>query len=113
MFGAVFLQHGFAVAGDVVHRLFDPLIARSAELGAGLDWKTSLQEASAAAGLGVPEYRVTEEGPDHEKQFSAEALLGGVAYGAGEGRSKKIAEQKAAAAAYARIQAEHGDLLGG
>ena len=96
VFGAVFLEHGFVVAGDVVHRLFDPLIARSAELGAGLDWKTSLQEASAAAGLGVPEYRVAEEGPDHEKHFSAEALLAGVPYGAGEGRSKKIAEQKAA-----------------
>ena len=49
------------------------LLAAAPQLGAGLDWKTSLQELSAARGLGVPEYRVTEEGPDHAKVFAARA----------------------------------------
>jgi ribonuclease-3 len=110
VFGAVFLTGGLSAAAEVIHRLFDPLIERAAELGAGLDWKTSLQEIAAAHGLGLPEYRVTDVGPDHAKEFSAEAVLAGMVLGAGEGRSKKVAEQQAAAAAYERIRA--GDVSG-
>ena len=65
---------------QVVHRLFADLLAAAPQLGAGLDWKTSLQELSAERGLGVPEYRVTEEGPDHAKTVRGQVvLLGGVA----------------------------------
>jgi len=103
VFGAVFLDSGIDTARVVIHGLFDPLIERAAELGAGLDWKTSLQEVSAAAGLGVPEYQVTDVGPDHAKEFSARAVIGGQVLGEGAGRSKKVAEQQAAATAYARI----------
>ena len=42
--GAVYIELGLDEAGALVHRLFDPVIAQSARLGAGLDWKTSLQE---------------------------------------------------------------------
>lgn len=110
VFGAVFLDSGIDAARTVIHGLFDPLIERAAELGAGLDWKTSLQEVSAAAGLGVPEYRVTDVGPDHAKEFSAEAVIGGQVLGEGSGRSKKVAEQRAAATAYARILHDHPAL---
>lgn len=110
LFGAVFLTAGIDAARQVIHGLFDPLIEQAAELGAGLDWKTSLQEVAAAAGLGLPEYRVTNVGPDHAKEFSAEAVLGGSVLGSGAGRSKKVAEQQAAAAAYQRIRVEHPDL---
>lgn len=110
LFGAVFLTAGIDAAREVIHGLFDPLIEQAAELGAGLDWKTSLQEVAAAAGLGLPEYRVTNVGPDHAKEFSAEAVLGGAVLGSGAGRSKKVAEQQAAAAAYQRIRVEHPDL---
>ena len=106
MIGAVFLESGIEVATTFVHRLVDQLLASSAELGAGLDWKTSLQELTATAGLGVPEYSVTEEGPDHAKLFHALALVQGTSHGEGSGRSKKEAEQAAAAAAFARIEAE-------
>ncbi|MFE3284829.1 ribonuclease III, partial [Streptomyces sp. NPDC059233] len=94
--GAVYLDQGLDAASELVHRLFDPLIEKSSNLGAGLDWKTSLQELTAAEGLGVPEYLVTETGPDHEKTFTAAARVGGVSYGTGTGRSKKEAEQQAA-----------------
>ncbi len=110
VFGAVYLDSGIDTARDVIRRLFDPLIDRAAELGAGLDWKTSLQEAAANAGLGVPEYRVSDVGPDHAKEFSAEAVIGGDVLGTGTGRSKKVAEQRAAATAYERILADHPDL---
>ena len=101
--GAVYLDQGLAVADGLVHRLFDPVIARSARLGAGLDWKTSLQELTAAEMLGVPEYHVEESGPDHQKFFRAYVRIGSETYGQGAGRSKKEAEQQAAEAAWTTI----------
>jgi ribonuclease-3 len=100
LIGAVYLQHGMEVARTLVHRLFDALLAEAPLLGAGLDWKTSLQELTAAAELGVPEYRVSEDGPDHLKEFTATAVIAGVARGVGQGRTKKEAEQRAAEAAW-------------
>ncbi len=102
--GAVYLEHGLATASEVVHRLFDPVLADAAQRGAGLDWKTSLQELTATLGLGVPEYAVTEEGPDHAKSFTAVAKVAGESLGSGVGRSKKEAEQKAAEAAWTVLQ---------
>ena len=101
--GAVYLDCGLEEADALVHRLFDPVIARSARLGAGLDWKTSLQELTAAEILGVPEYHVEESGPDHQKSFRASVRIAGRTYGEGEGRSKKEAEQQAAEAAWTSI----------
>ena len=101
--GAVYIEQGLNEASVLVHRLFDPVIARSARLGAGLDWKTSLQELTAAGVLGVPEYRVRESGPDHQKSFQAVVIVGDRAYGSGTGHSKKEAEQQAAEAAWRAI----------
>lgn len=103
LFGAVFLQHGFAGATTVVRTLLDPLLADALATGAGLDWKTSLQELAARRGAGVPEYRITEDGPDHAKVFHAVALVGADDLGSGTGRSKKEAEQNAAETAYGRL----------
>jgi len=104
LIGAVYVARGLEVAAAVVHRLFDPLIEQSASLGAGLDWKTSLQELTAATSLGVPEYSVDESGPDHQKEFRAMVRVGGAPFGEGVGRSKKEAEQEAAAAAWTAIR---------
>jgi ribonuclease III len=106
----VYLSGGFEASGAVVHLLFDPLMDNAARLGAGLDWKTSLQELSAGHSLGVPEYVIADQGPDHEKTFTAQVRVGGSMYGHGTGRSKKEAEQKAAETAYNAIAETHGDL---
>jgi ribonuclease-3 len=103
--GAIFMDCGLDEASKLVHRLFDPVIERSARLGAGLDWKTSLQELTAVEMLGVPEYQVEESGPDHQKFFRAVVRVGGKPMGSGEGRSKKAAEQQAAEAAWSAITA--------
>jgi ribonuclease-3 len=103
--GAVYLDQGFVVAGEVVHRLFDPLMVAAADLGAGLDWKTSLQELAADLGLGVPQYLIEDSGPDHEKPFVARVRVGDNMYGHGTGRSKKEAEQQAAETAWRAIRA--------
>jgi ribonuclease-3 len=104
--GAIYLDQGFTVAGEVVHRLFDPLMAAAADLGAGLDWKTSLQELAADLGLGVPEYILEDSGPDHEKTFVAQVRVGDSVYGHGTGRSKKEAEQQAAETGWRAIRAD-------
>jgi ribonuclease III len=104
--GATYIDCGLEEASALVHRLFDPVIERSAMLGAGLDWKTSLQELTAVRGLGVPEYVVKDSGPDHQKLFRAIVRVSSRELGSGEGRSKKAAEQLAAEAAWRAITAE-------
>jgi len=106
LLGAVHLGRGLDVAGQLIHRLFDPLLVEAATRGAGLDWKTSLQELGATLGLGAPSYSVEDDGPDHAKIFTASVLLGGVVRGTGRGRTKKAAEQEAAEAAWRALSAE-------
>jgi ribonuclease III len=112
LIGAVYFELGLVTADGLVHRLFDPVINRSAGLGAGLDWKTSLQELTAQGFLGVPEYHVEESGPDHQKFFRATVKVGGRSYGTGAGRSKKEAEQQAAEAAWKAISNGHESAAG-
>ncbi|MGW4680363.1 ribonuclease III [Micromonospora taraxaci] len=108
LLGAIYLQYGLDTTGIVIHRLFDPLMAESAGRGAALDWKTSLQELTAALGLGVPEYRIEGTGPDHLKTFTAWVVVAGNRYGGAEGRSKKEAEQRAAEAAWRTLAEQNG-----
>jgi ribonuclease-3 len=101
--GSVFLTHGIEASGRFVHALFDPVIEDASTRGAGLDWKTSLQEMSANLSLGVPTYAVSESGPDHDKRFEAYAVLGELRFGPGRGLNKKQAEQEAAATAFTAL----------
>jgi ribonuclease III len=110
LLGAIYLEHGFAVAGQVVRGLFEPLLDEAITMGAGLDWKTSLQELAATLGLGVPEYVIGQSGPDHEKRFTAQVRVADQLHGRGEGRSKKDAEQQAAEAAWVRIREQVGHV---
>lgn len=105
LLGAIYLQHGIDVARQVILRLFGPLLDAAPTLGAGLDWKTSLQELTAARSLGPPSYLLTSTGPDHDKEFTAVVIVMDTEYGTGVGRSKKEAEQKAASAAYKALEA--------
>jgi ribonuclease-3 len=101
--GAVYLDRGLAGATTVVRALFEPLIRAASQDGAELDWKTALQELTAQRGLGVPDYRIAESGPDHAKAFTAEVCVAGAVQGAGAGRSKKEAEQQAAQRAWTAL----------
>jgi ribonuclease-3 len=106
VFGAIYLELGLAGAARVIHALFDDLLDDVATIGAGLDWKTSLQELTAERGLGVPEYVMSSSGPDHEKTFTAQAAVAGELYPPSTGSSKKEAEQLAAETAWRAITAE-------
>src|SRR3954467_2470204 len=106
LIGAYYLDRGVEPTRELVLRLFAGLLDEAAQLGAGLDWKTSLQELSAGRSLGVPEYDVTESGPDHAKSFEATAGGSGRRIGVGRGHSKKEAEQRAAERAWHELSAE-------
>ena len=110
--GTVYLCGGIEAADKLVHHMVDGLIEQAADLGAGLDWKTSLQELAAGTDLGAPHYRVTDEGPDHDKVFTASVLLGAEVLGTGVGRNKKAAEQVAAEAAWKTLKARTSDHPG-
>ena len=101
--GAVYLDQGMRVAQRVIKNLFWPRMEAYARGEGDRDYKTSLQEL-AAQDLGrIPEYRVVERGPDHQKEFTATVFLGGRQFGQGVGRSKKEAEQQAAQEAFGRL----------
>jgi ribonuclease III len=101
--GAVYLDAGMRTASGVIKRLFWPGMQAYARGEGDRDYKTSLQEL-AAQDLGrIPEYRVAERGPDHQKEFTATVFLAGRDFGRGVGRSKKEAEQRAAQEAYRRL----------
>jgi ribonuclease-3 len=108
LLGAVYLARGIEPTRSLILSLFADLLDGAAQLGAGLDWKTSLQELAAGRGIGVPEYHVSESGPDHAKSFHATAVVGGQPVGEGDGRSKKEAEQRAAEQAWVALS-EHSD----
>ncbi|WP_125616377.1 ribonuclease III [Specibacter cremeus] len=97
LIGATYLANGIEVARALVMRLVGPLLADADMLGAGTDWKTNIQEVSAARRLGTIVYDVTGTGPDHDRSFEARLVIGGTHYGTGTGPSKKEAERAAAA----------------
>lgn len=103
--GAVYVERGMAEADRLVRALFGSRMVAAAAGGAARDWKTALQELTALRGLGVPDYLVTNSGPDHAKSFTARAVIAGQVHGHGEGTSKKEAEQEAAEQAWRDLMA--------
>lgn len=106
LIGAVYLDGGLEVATSMVERLFADRLSELRSRHASLDYKTSLQELVAARSLGVPEYAISQRGPDHNKEFTASVTVDGRSVGSGTGRSKKEAEQAAAERAYGLLMAE-------
>lgn len=101
--GAVFRDGGY----DESCRVISALLDRAPEPRGGKesrDAKTRLQEIAQARGWGRPTYHeIAASGPDHEKLFTIECRLEGDARGEGTARTKKLAEQKAAAATLAEL----------
>ena len=103
LIGAVYLDGGWAPARRLVLSMLGGRIAAAAGDPGGDDHKTVLQERVARTGTGAPSYRLSAEGPHHERTWRATVSIAGVEYGSGEGRTKKQAEQAAAAAALAGL----------
>jgi len=103
VFGAVYLDRGLDVARELIERLFRPRMEAYVRGEGDRDFKTILQELASQELRAIPDYRIEDRGPDHEKEFTATVLVAGEALGTGIGRSKKEAEQQAAREAYARL----------
>ena len=96
VFGAVYLDSSATRVYEIVQVLLADLIDEALGALKQLDAKSQLQELAARSSLSVPEYRVTDEGPDHAKMFFVAVYIGNDWMGAGSGRSKKVAEEEAA-----------------
>jgi ribonuclease-3 len=104
--GAIYLDHGYTKTAEVVLKLLRPVIDSAQSSGSALDGKTALQELAASLGLTSPEYEIGESGPDHDKSFTAIAILSGQRYPQGVGKSKREAEQAAAKLAHEVISSQ-------
>ena len=111
--GAVYLDRGPDTAFDLIERLFFPRMVAYVSGDGGRDFKTTLQEMAAQEKGMLPDYRVSERGPDHQKEFTATVFLEGEPWGQGQGRSKKEAEQQAAQQACDKLATRHPAKRGG
>jgi ribonuclease-3 len=104
LIGAVYLDGGYASAWEMIDRVLGEKIA-SVELKNFYDFKTRLQETSQARLKATPTYHVVQElGPDHDKRFVVAVTIGTDEWARAVGKSKKEAEQMAAAEAHFRLE---------
>ncbi len=102
--GAVYLARGLELVLELVDRHFGEALAGVAEGRNGADYKTRLQEEAQERLGSAPRYRViAESGPDHDKTFEVEVVIGEEPYARAAGKSKKEAEQAAARGALQRL----------
>ena len=106
LFGAVFLDGGFAAARDAVRRLYEPLLAGLDPQDPGKDPKTLLQELLQARRIALPQYAVlTTRGAAHSQHFEVECVIPQLSVRTiGSGNSRRTAEQEAAMRAFEQIR---------
>jgi len=101
---AIFLDQGSAITKDFILRLLNPELQKAVSQGAGVDHKSRLQELIQAREQQTPAYRIVEEvGPDHDKWFTVEVMVGDTVLGRGSGKGKKAAETEAARSALKQL----------
>lgn len=104
--GALYLDQGLEQVREFVMPLAEPALEQVLQNDLDKDPKSVLQELSQAHLGHTPRYHtVGARGPDHDKLFTVEVMVNGVTYGSGEGRSKQVAAQLAAAEALTQIKA--------
>ncbi len=108
LFGAVFIDAGFAAAEQVVLRLYVPFIAQADAQTLGKDFKTLLQEYLQGKRLALPKYTViATQGEAHAQLFKVECQIEQLKlFTYGEGSSRRTAEQVAAEGAYRKIESQ-------
>ncbi len=102
--GAVFLDGGFESAGRCVRRLLLADVNDIFYSEKNVNYKSLLQEYIQALHKVPPRYRVSATaGPEHQKEFAVEVSVKGNVLGLGTGKTKKLAEQRAAKSAYDKL----------
>ena len=106
MIAAVFLDQGLTIAKELILRLFDDELKKVIMSGTEVDYKSRLQELIQSQYQLTPSYRLIEAtGPDHDKRFIVEVMVGDIVLGRGSGKSKKLAEAEAARSALEQLPA--------
>jgi ribonuclease III len=101
LIGALYLDAGFTVTKEIIHRLFSPLLGKIDLERAAEDYKSLVQEYTQQKYKIRPGYvHVRESGPAHNKTFRVALSLDGKIIAEGEGKTKKEAEQEAAREAF-------------
>lgn len=112
--GAIYQEAGYPAALEFLAGHLVPDLEELGAPGFDRDFKTRLQELAQSRLKATPRYALVREvGPDHEKVFEVNLLIGGKVHGTGSGRSKKEAEQAAAKDALARLDGEAEAARGG
>jgi ribonuclease-3 len=103
---ALYRDGGLQASRGFVTTLFESVVAAPESLALGRDSKSELQEYLSSNGYSPPEYQLIEEsGPPHDRQFCFQIMSNEKVIGSGMGKSKKIAQQAAAAKALEVLQA--------
>lgn len=98
--GAVYLDQGYEAAKTFIQKTILSTLGTILKSGSWLDPKSSLQEVSQSVEGYTPIYKVLDEiGPDHDKMFTIGVFVNGVLRGRGQGPSKQLGQQEAAAEA--------------
>ncbi|MFC2050882.1 ribonuclease III [Chloroflexota bacterium] len=104
LIGAIFFDQGLDAARDFILRKLGGHLEKVRSEGIGRNYKALLQEFTQAKFKQLPIYRVVEaSGPDHDKGFTVEVVLGDVVLGAGSGKTKRAAEMEAARSAWEKL----------
>ncbi len=112
LLGALYLDQGLERAAEFVVPRLMPMVDYILAEGLHIDARSKLQEWSQAVHNLTPVYVVTDEdGPDHEKQFTVEVVIGERIVGQGQGRSKQLAAQAAARNALKALEAGEMPVL--
>lgn len=109
LIGALYLDQGIEFTRDFVYEIIEPALQEILVSDSEKDAKSQLQEVAQSHYQLTPTYRtVKEQGPDHAKEFTVEAIIGDKAYGTGKGNSKQNAAQAAAKEALNMLHEELG-----
>lgn len=104
---AIYLDGGFEAARSFVEQQVLTALKRGSVATDDENYKSMLLEYAQSRGLGVPRYTIVhEEGPDHDRTFTVNVVLGNEQKGSGSGKNKKEAEQAAASKALEHLLME-------
>lgn len=102
--GALFLDQGLEQCEEFLRQHLYPLLPNILEQNLYRDFKSTFQEKVQASGHPTPSYKIIhEEGPDHQKTFTAALVVGDKTIATGTGNSKQLAQQEAARAGLERL----------
>lgn len=106
MIAALYLDGGLEAARQFILEGFRSAAAKGLLKTGDQNFKSELLELSQAKGKGIPKYHtIKEEGPDHDRTFTVQVVVGEDMLGEGKGKNKKEAEQSAAEIAVQKLHA--------